>query len=84
VPAPPAPPAPPALRAVLRSFRLKLGGTFGGVDVSDAFGACQAPLQGRLGHWLREAEKHAKLPKLDGSLWDAYRRAWATSREKSR
>ncbi|MBA3404283.1 MAG: hypothetical protein H0U13_06340 [Gemmatimonadaceae bacterium] len=33
------------------------------------------------GHWLAEAEQHAKLPKLDGSLWHAYRRAWATSRK---
>jgi hypothetical protein len=27
------------------------------------------------------AEEKARLPKLDGSLWHAYRRAWATSRK---
>jgi hypothetical protein len=30
---------------------------------------------------LRTAEKRAKLPKLDGSLWHAYRRKWATERK---
>lgn len=27
------------------------------------------------------AEQHAELPKLDGSSWHAYRRAWASSRK---
>ncbi|MEO6332062.1 MAG: tyrosine-type recombinase/integrase [Gemmatimonadaceae bacterium] len=31
--------------------------------------------------WLTVAEKKAKLPKLDGSLWHAYRRKWATERK---
>jgi len=31
--------------------------------------------------WLEEAEQLAKLPKLDGSLWHAYRRGWATARK---
>jgi len=31
--------------------------------------------------WLLEAEQLAKLPKQEGSLWHAYRRAWATSRK---
>jgi hypothetical protein len=31
--------------------------------------------------WLGAAEVAAKLPKLDGSLWHAYRRGWATSRK---
>lgn len=31
--------------------------------------------------WLLKAEKQADLPKLDGSLWHAYRRKWATSRK---
>ena len=33
---------------------------------------------------LRTAEKRAKLPKLDGSLWHAYRRKWATERKHLR
>ncbi len=31
--------------------------------------------------WLEKAETLAKLPKLDGSLWHAYRRGWATARK---
>ncbi len=31
--------------------------------------------------WLTEAEDAAKLAKLDGSLWHAYRRKWATERK---
>lgn len=31
--------------------------------------------------WLIEAEQLAELPKQEGSLWHAYRRAWATSRK---
>lgn len=31
--------------------------------------------------WLERAEELAELPKLDGSLWHAYRRGWATARK---
>ena len=31
--------------------------------------------------WLQEAEQLAGLEKLDGSLWHAYRRKWATERK---
>ncbi len=31
--------------------------------------------------WLERAERLAELPKLNGSLWHAYRRGWATSRK---
>ncbi len=31
--------------------------------------------------WLERAEQLAGLPKLDGSLWHAYRRGWATARK---
>ncbi len=31
--------------------------------------------------WLEAAEAMAELPKLDGSLWHAYRRGWATARK---
>lgn len=31
--------------------------------------------------WLRKAERLAKVPKQDGSLWHAYRRGWATARK---
>src|SRR5213592_528595 len=35
----------------------------------------------RVRTWLLEAEGLAKVPKQDGSLWHAFRRAWATARE---
>ena len=35
----------------------------------------------RAATWLRKAEELAGLPKLDGSLWHAYRRKWATERK---
>jgi len=31
--------------------------------------------------WLLDAEKLAGVPKMDGSLWHAYRRTWATQRK---
>jgi hypothetical protein len=31
--------------------------------------------------WLSVAEKKAQQPKLDGSLWHAYRRKWAIERK---
>ena len=31
--------------------------------------------------WLKRAEKLAGVPKMDGSLWHAYRRKWATERK---
>ncbi len=31
--------------------------------------------------WLRRAERLAGVPPLEGSLWHAYRRAWATARK---
>ena len=31
--------------------------------------------------WVRVAERAADLPKLDGGLWHAYRRKWATERK---
>lgn len=35
----------------------------------------------RVRTWLLEAERLAKLPKHEGSLWHAFRRAWATARK---
>lgn len=31
--------------------------------------------------WLRDAEKLARVEPMDGSLWHAYRRMWATERK---
>lgn len=35
----------------------------------------------RASTWLRRAERLAQVPKMDGSLWHAFRRGWATSRK---
>jgi integrase len=74
-------PMPGNLRDELRTFRLSLGGVFGGLLFpSDA--DAKVPIRTDVfAKWLREAEVKARLPKLDGSLWHAYRRAWATARK---
>jgi integrase len=74
-------PIPPALSAELRDFRAKLGGRFGGLIFPSSMNPLLPVTRDSFGHWLAAAKKKAKLPKLDGSLWHAYRRAWATSRK---
>jgi integrase len=74
-------PIPAGLVEQLRSFKLKLGGAFGGLIFPTASDPSRAISRDAFGHWLAAAEKKANVPKLDGSLWHAYRRAWATSRK---
>ena len=65
----------------LRAFRVKLGGGFGGL-LFPSYRDPSVPVRRDVfDRWLRSAETKAKLPKLDGSLWHAYRRAWATARK---
>lgn len=54
---------------------------FGGLVFPRHTDPTKALSRDSFGHWLAEAEEKAKLPKLDGSLWHAYRRAWATTRK---
>ena len=55
-----------------------IGAAFIFPSVNDA----SKPLAGDVASsWLMAAERLAKLPKLDGSLWHAYRRKWATERK---
>lgn len=72
-------PTPPCEE--LRSFRLKMGGAFGGLVFPNHADPTRPVTRDSFGHWLAEAEEKAGLPKLDGSLWRAYRRAWATTRK---
>lgn len=72
---------PPALRDEIRAFQVKLGGSFGGLMFPSHSDPSKALTRDAFGHWLRKAEELAKLPKLDGSLWHAYRRGWATARK---
>ena len=52
------------------------------IDVFPAPGDATKPVSRRLAaSWLERAEKLAGLEKLNGSLWHAYRRRWATTRK---
>jgi hypothetical protein len=64
----------PALRDELRSFRVTLGGAFGGLLFPSPVDSAVAAQTDVLSGLLLEAEAHAKPLKLDGSLWHAYRR----------
>lgn len=74
-------PIPPALCEELRSFRIRMGGAFGGLVFPSHADRTKPVSRDALGHWLRDAEERAGVPKLDGSLWHAYRRSWATTRK---
>lgn len=74
-------PIPSDLIDELRTFRLKLGSVFGGLIFPSASDPSRATSRDAFGHWLAVAEKKVNLSKLDGSLWHAYRRGWATSRK---
>lgn len=74
-------PIPSSLCEELKTFRVKMGGLFRGLIFPSALDPSKPVTRDSFGHWLAVAERKAKLPKLDGSLWHAYRRAWATSRK---
>lgn len=74
-------PIPSSLCEELKTFRVKMGGLFGGWIFPSASDPSKPVTRDSFGHWLVAAERKARLPKLDGSLWHAYRRAWATSRK---
>jgi integrase len=72
---------PEALRTELWSCRVKMGGAFGGLLFPSETDSNEAIRRDVFSKWLQQAERKAGLPKLDGSLWHAYRRSWATSRK---
>ncbi|MBA3342898.1 MAG: site-specific integrase [Gemmatimonadaceae bacterium] len=72
---------PEELAAELRTFRVRLGGAFSGLLFPSDTNREVPVRRDVLDRWLRAAEEKAKLPKLDGSLWHAYRRSWATDRK---
>jgi len=74
-------PIPAALREELWSFRVRLGGAFGGLLFPSDTDRSQPIRRDVFAKWLQQAERKAGLPKLGGSLWHAYRRGWATSRK---
>jgi len=76
-------PAPESLVAELREFQ-RLLGAVGGYVLAKPMqpGEPAGPLSRHdLAGLLEHAEAHAGTPKLEGSLWHAYRRLWATKRK---
>lgn len=74
-------PVPTSLLAEVKAYRVRMGGMFGGLMFPDAGDVTRATDRHEFRTWLEIAEERAKLPKLDGALWHAYRRGWATSRK---
>ncbi|MGI8549144.1 MAG: hypothetical protein ACR2M1_17780 [Gemmatimonadaceae bacterium] len=71
---------PTGLAADIRAYMVSTGIRFGFLfpDPKDA----TKPMSRHLfADYLEKAEKHAKIPKLTGALWHAYRRGWATTRK---
>jgi integrase len=75
-------PIPKTVSDELRSFRVRMGGAFGGLVFPSQGDPSHPVSRDSFGHWLAQAEVKAGLAKLDGSLWHAYRRAWATTRKQ--
>jgi len=61
-------------------FRLALGGSVAGPMFPRAGDPSRPIPTGMLSQWLLEAEHAGGVEKLDGSLWHAYRRKWASER----
>ena len=74
-------PMPPALLEEVRRFRVKLGGAFGGLVFPSPINPTKSLGREVFHHALIAAEKHAKLPKLDGGAWHTYRRKWGSERK---
>jgi len=74
-------PMSPEVRAVFDQIRAERAG----IGASYIFASPANPQQPvrveTASAWLLEAEQRATLPKLDGSLWHAFRRGWATSKK---
>ncbi len=74
-------PLPSTLLDEIKRFRVKLGGAFGGLVFPSKANASIPMRREVFQVALQQAEEHAALPKLDGSLWHAYRRKWASERK---
>ena len=71
---------PPKFMETVKSYRRELGAIGGSVFA--ATNATDGIMDRHLfDKWLMVAERAAELPKLDGALWHAYRRKWATERK---
>ena len=73
-------PMPPEFMETVKSYRRELGAIAG--PVFAAANAKDGIMDRHLfDKWLMVAERAAKLPKLDGTMWHAYRRKWASERK---
>ncbi len=73
-------PMPTDFFEAVRSFQREIGAV-GGYVFSVANSRDGMTDRHLFDKWLSVAEKKAKLTKLDGSLWHAYRRKWAIERK---
>lgn len=74
-------PLPSTLLDEIKRYRVKLGGAFGGLVFPSKVDPTLPMPREVFQKALQQAEEHAALPKLDGSLWHAYRRKWASERK---
>jgi integrase len=73
-------PMPDGLSAELKAFRRAFA-TVGGWLFPAETNPAEPMDRYAFGTLLAQAEAKAELPKLEGALWHAYRRAWATARK---
>ncbi len=74
-------PINPGARAAVDRIR-RLRPTLGSTPLFPTPGKPHKPISRHYADkWLREAEELAELEPQEGSLWHAYRRAWATARK---
>src|SRR5665647_88610 len=69
------------LLAETKAYRVRMGGMFGGLMFPSQNDLTVPTDRHEFRTWLELAETKAALEKLDGALWHAYRRGWATSRK---
>ena len=62
----------------LKTFAIMLDAALGGFVFPKPSDPSKPMTREYFDQSLRAAEAHASLPKLDGTLWHAYRRRWAT------
>jgi integrase len=74
-------PLSPRARATLDRIRAERPGLGAAYLFPSPIDAARPTGYERVRHWLLRAEAKAGVPKQDGSLFHAYRRAWATARK---
>ena len=73
-------PMPTGLVGEIKAYMISTGIRFGHL-FPDSIDPSKPMSRHIFADYLEKAEKYAKLPKLDGALWHAYRRSWASARK---